>query len=111
MADLTRGKFKKRVSFLNATKGNVDGNGTEVYSVFLTTWAMVEDRGGSRTFENAIDSIVDRKDIYVYWRSSLDAALKVDTYIIYNGKEYSIDYYNLVDEIKSIIKFEVSTKK
>jgi SPP1 family predicted phage head-tail adaptor len=112
MANL-RGEFNRRVSFQNPTKTSDGQGGTEDingYSTFLTTWARVTDRGGSRNFDDGVDRIIDRKDFEVFYRSSLASALRADTYILYDGKQYSLDRYSKEKEEKWVFKFETTGK-
>ncbi len=111
MADVDIGEYRHRVTFRNYTKVQDETGGHSETGVdFLTTWAKIMSKSGSRNFTEGFDTQIDRKDIWVYSRQSLTDALKVDTRIIYNGKEYSIDHTRMVDEIKGILHFEVSGK-
>jgi SPP1 family predicted phage head-tail adaptor len=105
----TIGAFDKRVSFQTPTKVS-DGAGgyTESYATLLSCYAHVKEAGGSRYFENATDGITDKKTIYVLHQDALYDELTPDTYVVYGGKEYSINFYSLINETKKIIRFDVS---
>jgi SPP1 family predicted phage head-tail adaptor len=109
MADLKIGDFTKRVTFQNPTKVS-DGAGgyTESYATLLSCYAHVKDGGGNRYFENATDGILDKKVIYVLYQDALYDELLPDTYVVYAGKNYSINFYSLLNETKKIIRFDVS---
>jgi SPP1 family predicted phage head-tail adaptor len=110
MANL-RGEYNKRVSFQNPTKTSDSQGGTEDingYTTFLTTWAKVTDKGGNRDFDNGLDRMIDRKTIEVLYRASLASAIRTDTYILYDGKQYSIDRYSKENETKWVYKFETT---
>lgn len=108
MVDLNIGDFRQRVTFRNVTKEQDEQGGhDEPYADLLTTWAYVKSKGGSWSFDAGLDQEVDRKEIYVYYRAALDAVTK-DTKLVYQTKEYSIDNRTLVNELKHIIKYEVT---
>lgn len=108
MASLTRGDFKQRITFRVVSKSQDDSGGhEETYSDLLTTFAFVKSKSGNRVFEDGYDRAVDRKIIYVYYRKALDVVNK-DTRIVYLGKEYAIDNQSFVNEVKEVLKFEVT---
>jgi SPP1 family predicted phage head-tail adaptor len=109
MASVTIGAFDKRVTFQNPTKV-ADGAGgyTESYATLLSCYAHVKDGGGRRYFENATDGILDKKVIYVLYQDALYDELLPDTYVVYAGKDYAINFYSLLNETKKIIRFDVS---
>jgi SPP1 family predicted phage head-tail adaptor len=111
MHNLDRGEFNKRVTFSNPVK-TPDGAGgnTEVYTIFLTTWARVKDDGGSRVFQSAEDQVLQKKRFEVYYRASLATALRIDTRIGYAGKDYSIDRPMLVNEEKIVYRFDATAR-
>lgn len=107
MDSLNRGDFRQRVEFKNVAKTQDDEGGhDEDYTTLLTTWAYVKTDGGSRDFNAGMDEIRDRKSIYVYYRSAL-SAVTIDTKLVYSGKEYKIEAWNMVDEEKKIMKYKV----
>jgi SPP1 family predicted phage head-tail adaptor len=109
MASVAIGAMDKRVTFQNPTKV-ADGAGgyTESYTTLLSCYAHVKSEGGSRYFEQATDGILDKKTIYVLYQDALYDYLHADTYIVYAGKNYSINFYTLINETKKIIRFDVS---
>lgn len=109
MADLKIGDFNKRVTFQTPTKVS-DGAGgyTEEYATLLSCYAHVKDAGGSRYFSDATDGIQEKKTIYVLYQDALYDELTPDTLVVYAGKEYTINFYSLLNETKKIIRFDVS---
>jgi SPP1 family predicted phage head-tail adaptor len=103
------GEFKQQVTFKNPTKV-ADGAGgySESYATLLSTWASVKDASGSRYFLNAEGGMSKKKVVRVFYRDELYDALSEETIVVYNGEEYTIDYYTLINETKKIIRFDVS---
>ena len=105
----TIGSFDKTVTFQTPTKV-ADGAGgfTESYATLLSCYAHVKDGGGLRYFSDGVDGIEVKKVIYVLYQDALYDELTPDTYVVYGGKEYSINFYSLLNETKKIIRFDVS---
>jgi SPP1 family predicted phage head-tail adaptor len=103
------GEMNKRVEFKNPTKV-ADGAGgyTESYSTLLSCWAHVKEKGGSRYLMDGQSGMEDRKTVYVYFQDNLWDNLTPETYVVYDSKEFSIDFYSLLNETKKIIRFDVS---
>lgn len=111
MATVTIGKMDKRVTFRTVNKTEDDSKGNdEEYTDLLTTWAYVEDKGGSRNFLSSSDTVFDNKNIYVQYRAAL-SDLDKDVRILYNGIDYSIERSSRVDEKKNLIKFEAAGRQ
>lgn len=109
MAGVEIGNFDKRVTFFNMTKvSDGAGGNTETPSTILSCYAHVKDAGGQRYFSDGVDGIEVKKVIYVLYQDALYDELLPDTYVIYGGKNYSINFYSLLNETKKIIRFDVS---
>lgn len=108
MADsVTIGQMNKRIVFRNVVKtADTSGGKTPVYSTWFTTWGHVEKIRGDRAFDHGFDGLKNNYTIHCFYRSSMSALTK-DTRITYNGKDFGINTYELVDEIKHLYRFLV----
>ena len=106
--DLSRGNFKQLVTIKTVakTKNDSAGHEEEYTTLVSNTPAVVISKGGSRMMSEGTDYVVERKDVYVTWRSAFNAIDK-DSRVNYNGKDYSIQAKNFVEEVKHILKLEV----
>lgn len=91
------GEMRQRVDFVNPTKTqNSSAGWTADYDLntpFVSTFAKVEDAGGSRVFDSATgqDLTLNRKRFYVRHRQLLQDNLSIDTRIVYNSRVYQIE--------------------
>lgn len=107
MATVTIGQMNKRISFYQITKtDDTSGGKTGADAAWFTTWAFVRKMNGKRAFDHGFDGLQNNYDMYCRYRSSMSALTK-DTRITYDGKDFGIRTYELVDEEKSIYHFQV----
>lgn len=107
MASVTIGKRDKRISFYQITKSDdTSGGKTGVDAAWFTTWAHVRKMSGKRAFDHGFNGLVNNYDMYCLYRSSLSALTK-DTRISYDGRDFGIKNYELVDEEKHLYHFQV----
>jgi SPP1 family predicted phage head-tail adaptor len=101
------GQFNKRVTFKTyATSADGAGGVSEgSASTIMQTWARVTDKGSSRSLNEFVDTIQKRKQIDVLYRTAL-SDLDKNTFIEYNGVEYTIESNELIEEIKRVIRFD-----
>jgi SPP1 family predicted phage head-tail adaptor len=104
--DLSRRNFRHRVTIKQVDKTKDDSAGhDEAYTTLLTTWAAIDSRGGSRTFDNGAMVVFERKDFYLTYRSALDV-VNEDYLFEHEGKNYKYQAKTFIDERKHIIKYE-----
>src|SRR5687767_4422823 len=101
------GGFRHRVSFryYPATTDLAGGQNEGAAVTILATWARVRDKGSSRSLNDYVDTVQKRKQIDVYYRAAL-SDLDKNTFILYNGVEYTIESNELLEEVKTIIRFD-----
>lgn len=94
------GQFRRKVQFKNFSKDLQDSAGylEDALPPFAESWAAVKQTGQGRSFEVSTDQQVTTYDIWVRHSNDLAAGLRRDTQIVYNGKNYSIEAVDPVEE-------------
>jgi SPP1 family predicted phage head-tail adaptor len=105
MAIVEIGKMDKRITFRNPTVTDDTSAGSiATYSDWFTTWAYVEKIRGDRSFDYGFDGLKNNYKFYCFYRSSMSALSKA-TRITYNGKDYGLLTWELIDEVKHLYRF------
>jgi hypothetical protein len=108
MVDLSARNFRFRVTIKTVNKSkDLSAGYNEPYSTLLTTWAVVDDKGGAtRSFTDGKMVIFDRVDFYMRWRNAFSVIDK-DTIFEFDGKRYKYQDKSFVNGEKHIIKYEM----
>lgn len=106
MVDLTIGKFRHPVTIRTTDKTKDESAGyDETHPILVQTWAALDHKGGSRTFDNGAMVVFDRMDIYLRWRSAF-SVLNQDSIFEVDGVRYKYQNKSFVNNEKKILKVE-----
>jgi len=106
------GDMRSVVVFTLPTKAtDTTGGRTEAYTSTITTRGKLTRKDGFRSFDTGYDKQVSVYDLFVYWRKDMEANLTKDVTVTYDGKNYSVVDYELVDERRSLYKIEIKGVK
>lgn len=107
MAIVETGKRNKRIEFRNPTvTPDTSAGATAAYTTWFTSWAYVEKLRGDRSFDFGLDGLKNNYKMVCLYRSSM-SALSKSTRILYNGKDFGLITYKLIDEENFLYEFIV----
>lgn len=98
------GKYKKRISIYQITRGKDSaGFPADVETLVLTAYAEVKTTKGFTLIVNNTDY---EKALTRFTIRKPQTAITYDMYILFNGKKYSIEYINNVDEANEELELQ-----
>lgn len=98
------GKYKKRIGIYQITRGKDEaGFPAGVETLVLTAYAEVKTTKGFTLIVNNTDY---EKALTRFTIRKPQTAITYDMYILFNGKKYSIEYINNVDEANEELELQ-----
>lgn len=102
-------EYTKTITFQNPTKtGTTSGGNTEEYASLVTTRASATKTDGYRTIENGYDNVVEVYEFMCFWRYNLEQNVSKDTRIVFEGKEFRLESWEVIDSGYKLMKFKAS---
>lgn len=103
------GDYTEIITFKNPTKtGDTSGGSSEAYNAFVTTRASAVKRDGYREMNSGYDSVIEVYEFACFWRYNLEQNVDKDTRIVFDGKEYRLESWEVVDSGFKLMKFKAS---
>ena len=117
LKNLTIGQMRSSVVFLvnspteSATSDREaveTGGRNDLYSTLLTTRGRLRKKHGSRGIDLGLAEIKEGYELICRFQSTLESALTTNTKIVIDSKVYTINSWEVVDEIKHFYKFDLN---
>lgn len=102
-------EYTKTITFKNPTKtvGESGGN-TEEYSSFVTTRASATKKDGYRNLDNGYDQVIEVYEFMCFWRYNLEQGVSKDTRISFEGKDFRLESWEVIESGFKLMKFKAS---
>lgn len=106
--NISGGQFKHVIKFETPIKaGTVSGGRLEDYQEFYTARGLVAQVAGNRNFDTGRDLLIEKYDMWCYWRSALETNITKDTRVTYENKFFRIDRMERIGEKRQYYHFEL----
>lgn len=86
------------------------GGQNDVYSTSVTTRGRLRKHNGSRGLDLGAITGQDSYELICRYDSTLNSSLKVNMKVFVDSVEYSIQSWEVIDQIRHIYKFQLNTR-
>lgn len=103
--------FRSNTPTVNATASRdavTTGGQNDVYADFLTTRGRLRKDSGNRHLEQGMIDSEDHYNLICRFQPGLEMFLKVNGKVVVDGRNYTIDNWERVDQISHIYKFKLN---
>lgn len=102
--------MRSRVVFYINTPTPLGQGQSDDYSPDIETRGMLRKAGGNRNLQWGEISTEDSYELICRFQSALESRLASNGKVIVDGKEYTINTWEKIDQIKHVYKFKLNTE-
>lgn len=102
------GKFDKVVAIQKNTPADQGAGALDSYSTYCTTRGYLKKTSGSRSVSFGEITGGNSYTLWVRFQTTIESNIRMDNKIIIDGRTFTIDSFELVDEEKKYYKFTLN---
>lgn len=90
-----------------AKSSDETGGQEETYTNWFTCRGSMRKVSGYRAFQSGYDASVNVYECYIPWRHEVETNLSKDVIVNFEGRQFAIEHFHLVEENRQLIRIEL----